>query len=103
LFKKTAEIETGMAEKSSWDQANIRKKLGLVWRNRKKISQIIKDYFYLPFFLLIILCWQQMSSMLSLELQPQEKQLQKLKQTNIWIESGIFKLYSFKEKPHNVS
>jgi hypothetical protein len=45
-----------MAEKSSWDQANIRQKLGLVWRNRKKISQIIKDYFYLPFFLLIILC-----------------------------------------------
>jgi hypothetical protein len=32
------------------------KQLGLVWRNRKKISQIIKDYFYLPFFLLIILC-----------------------------------------------
>ncbi len=31
-------------------------KLGLVWRNIKKISQIIKDYFYLPFFLLIILC-----------------------------------------------
>ncbi len=53
--KETAEIETGMAEKSSWDQANIRQKLGLVWRNRKKISQIIKDYFYLPFFLLIIL------------------------------------------------
>jgi hypothetical protein len=25
------------------------------WRNRKQISQIIKDYFYLPFFLLIIL------------------------------------------------
>ena len=53
--KETAEIETGMAEKSSWDQANIRQKLGLVWRNRKKIIQIIKDYFYLPFFLLIIL------------------------------------------------
>jgi hypothetical protein len=52
---ETAEIETEMAEKSSWDQANIRKKLGLVWRNRKKINQIIKDYFYLPFFLLIIL------------------------------------------------
>ena len=32
------------------------KNWGLVWRNRKKISQIIKDYFYLPFFLLIILC-----------------------------------------------
>ena len=27
----------------------------MVWRNGKKISQIIKDYFYLPFFLLIIL------------------------------------------------
>jgi hypothetical protein len=44
-----------MPEKSSWDKANIRQKLGLVWRNRKKISQIIKEYFYLPFFLLIIL------------------------------------------------
>jgi hypothetical protein len=29
-FKETAEIETGMAEKSSSDQANIRQKLGLV-------------------------------------------------------------------------
>jgi hypothetical protein len=53
--KETTEIVTGMAEKSSWDQANIRQKLGLVWRNRMKISQIIKDYFYLPFFLSIIL------------------------------------------------
>ncbi len=52
LLKETAEIEIGMAEKSSWGQANIRQKHGLVWRNRKKISQIIKDYFY---FLLIIL------------------------------------------------
>jgi hypothetical protein len=40
---------------SSWDQANRGEKLSLVWRNRKKISQIIKDYLYLPFFLLIIL------------------------------------------------
>jgi hypothetical protein len=54
--KETVEIETGIAKKSYWDQANIRQKLGLVWRNRKKIfSQIIKDYFYFPFFLLIIL------------------------------------------------
>jgi hypothetical protein len=53
--QESSEIETGMAEKSRWDQANRRQKLGLVWRNRKKISQIIKDYFYLPFFLLIIL------------------------------------------------
>jgi hypothetical protein len=37
------EIETGMAEKSSWDRANRRQKHGLVWRNRKKIIQIIKD------------------------------------------------------------
>ncbi len=44
-----------MAEKSSWDQAHRRQKHGLVGRNRKKISQIIKDYFYLPFFLIIIL------------------------------------------------
>jgi hypothetical protein len=44
-----------MAEKASWDQANRRQKLGLVWKNRKKISQIIKDYFCLLFFLLIIL------------------------------------------------
>ncbi len=35
--------------------AGTRQKLGLVWRIRKKISQIFKDYFYLPFFLLIIL------------------------------------------------
>jgi hypothetical protein len=54
-FKETEDIERGMAENSSWDQANGRQKLGLVWRYRKKISQIIKDYFYLPFFLLIIL------------------------------------------------
>ena len=53
--KDYTDIETEMAEKSSCDQANIRQKLGLIWRNRKKISQIIKDYFYLPFFLLIIL------------------------------------------------
>jgi hypothetical protein len=33
------------------------KNWGLVWRNRKKISQIIKDYFHLLFFLLIILCY----------------------------------------------
>ena len=41
---------------SSRDQANIEEKLGLAWRNRKKISQIINAYIYIPFFLLIILC-----------------------------------------------
>jgi hypothetical protein len=55
--KDTADIETGMAKKvQHWDQANRQQKLGLVWRNRKKISQIISAYLYLPFFLLIILC-----------------------------------------------
>jgi hypothetical protein len=41
----TAEIETGMAGKSSWDQANRWQKLGLVWRIRKKISQLSKTTF----------------------------------------------------------
>jgi hypothetical protein len=52
LPKDTAEIETGMAEKTSF---GTRQKLGFVWRNRKKISQIINANLYLPFFLLIIL------------------------------------------------
>ncbi len=39
----------------AWDLANRWQKLGLVWINRKKTSQIINAYFYLPFFLLIIL------------------------------------------------
>jgi hypothetical protein len=52
LLKETAKIETGMAEKSSWDLANKRQKHGLVCINRKKI---IKDNFYLPVLLLIIL------------------------------------------------
>jgi hypothetical protein len=59
LKKEIAEIETGMAGNSSRGQANRWQKLGLVWRIRKKISQIIKDYFHLPFFLLIILCQRQ--------------------------------------------
>ncbi len=40
------------------------KNWGLVWRNRKKISQIIKDYFHLPFFLLIIL-WGDRTELVS--------------------------------------
>jgi hypothetical protein len=39
----------------SCDEASRGEKLGMLWRNRKKISQIIKDHLYLPFFLLIIL------------------------------------------------
>ncbi len=67
LVSETAEIETGMTEKSTWDQANIRQKVGLVWRNGKKISQIIKDYFYLPFFLLFILwCYPSVAAQCSI-------------------------------------
>jgi hypothetical protein len=47
LLKETAEIVTGMVKNYSWDQANRRQKHGLVWKKGKKISQIIKDYFYL--------------------------------------------------------
>ncbi len=36
--------------------ANRWQKLGLVWKNRKKISQIFNDYLCLPLFLLFILC-----------------------------------------------
>jgi hypothetical protein len=54
LFKKTAGIESGMGEKSSWDQANRRQNL-VLFGELKRISQIIKDVFYLPFSLLNIL------------------------------------------------
>ncbi len=47
---------------SSRDQLNRGEKPGLVWRNRKKISQIINDYIYLPFFLWIILCLKLLRS-----------------------------------------
>ncbi len=58
--KETAEIGTVITEKSIWDQANIRQKIGLVWRNRKEISQIIKDYVFLLFFLWFIL-WRRLT------------------------------------------
>jgi hypothetical protein len=35
--RETTEIETGMAEKSSWDQENMRQKLGLVWNGHYSI------------------------------------------------------------------
>jgi hypothetical protein len=54
IWESTGSEETGTAEMSSWEQTDG-KNWGLVWRNRKKIIQIIKDYFHLPFFLLIIL------------------------------------------------
>jgi hypothetical protein len=45
LLKETGDIETGMAEKSSWNQANRQQKVGLVWRNRKKVAKIPKTTF----------------------------------------------------------
>jgi hypothetical protein len=51
----TAEIETGMAEKSSQGTRQTNDK-NMVWFGIiEKISQIINAYLYLPFFLLIIL------------------------------------------------
>ncbi len=45
LVKETAEVETGMEEKFRWDQANIRQKLGLVWRNGRKLAKLSKTTF----------------------------------------------------------
>jgi hypothetical protein len=41
-------IDAEVAEKSSWDPAKERRKFcfTVVWRKRKKISQIINDYLY---------------------------------------------------------
>jgi hypothetical protein len=49
---------------SSWDQENRGEKLGVVWRKRKKISQIIDDYctFTYRSSLLIILWFQAMQA-----------------------------------------
>jgi hypothetical protein len=55
LSQGTAETETEVAESPAGTRQTEGGKLGLVWRNRKKISQIINDYLCLPFFLLIIL------------------------------------------------
>ncbi len=61
IYKLIIFIKTPQRLKQEWQKspAGTRQTDGkiLVWfGNRKKISQIIKDYFYLPFFLLIILC-----------------------------------------------
>ncbi len=45
--------------KTHWTKTGYGEKLGLVWRNWKKISQIINDYVHLPFFLSFILCFTQ--------------------------------------------
>jgi hypothetical protein len=52
------------------------KNWGLVWGNRKKISQIIKDYFYLQFFLVIILCF--------ILLQIEDRLLHRIEQYSAW-------------------
>jgi hypothetical protein len=58
-----------MAGNSSWDQAAGK---NLVWFGEleRKFSQIIKDYFPLPFFLLIILCLKVMGGGVHLQSPP---------------------------------
>ncbi len=60
LLKTLQRLKQEWQKSSARDQANRRPKLALVRRNRKKISQIINAYLYLPFFLLIIL-WERAS------------------------------------------
>jgi hypothetical protein len=43
--KETAEIESGMAEKSSWDQANIRQKIGWFGEIERKLAKLSKTTF----------------------------------------------------------
>jgi hypothetical protein len=43
--KENAEIETGMAETSIRDQADIRQKIGLVWRIERKFAKLSKTTF----------------------------------------------------------
>jgi hypothetical protein len=64
FLKRLQKLKQEWQKSPAGNQANRRQKLGLVWRNKKKISQIIKDYFYLPFFLLIILCMTGMEASL---------------------------------------
>jgi hypothetical protein len=55
LLKKTAEIDTGMTEKVHLGPGRQTTKTRVGLEKYKKISQIIKVYFYLPFFLLVII------------------------------------------------
>jgi hypothetical protein len=45
-YRHRTETEFEVSKMSSRDQANRGEKLALVWRNNKKISQIINDYLY---------------------------------------------------------
>ncbi len=63
-YKSIAFIKTLQRLKQEWQKSPAlglikRQKLGFVWKNRKKIGQIINVYLYLPFFLLIIL-WEDL-------------------------------------------
>jgi hypothetical protein len=44
--KETAEIETGMAEKSSWDQANIRKNQVWFGEIERKLAKLKTTFTY---------------------------------------------------------
>ncbi len=66
IYKLITFVKTLQRLKLEWQKSPAgtrqtrRQKLGLVWRNRMNISQIINDYLCLPFFLLIIL-WGQVT------------------------------------------
>ncbi len=52
LVKRLQRLKTGMAEKSAWDQENIRVRFGEIER---KLAKLLKTTFTYPFFILIIL------------------------------------------------
>ncbi len=60
LVKRLQRLKQACQKSPAGTRQTYGKKLGLVKRNRKKISQIFKDYFYSPFFLLTIL-WKNHS------------------------------------------
>jgi hypothetical protein len=100
IASDTAETDSEVAEMSSWDQANRGEKLDLVWRKRKKISQITNDYLYLPFFLLIILCIQVSTSVEAMAtvtlMAPQQpkKATKKMMQPTTTRKMGVLKNWS---------
>jgi hypothetical protein len=56
-FLKTLQrLEQELQVSPALDQANRGQKLGLVWRNRKKFSQMINAYLYITF-LIILWIW----------------------------------------------
>ncbi len=60
VLKTLQRLKQEWQKSPPWDQANRQQKIGLVWRNRKKISQIVND----NLFLLIILWFRTTTDVL---------------------------------------